>query len=281
MEKRKLLTMTRKQLAILAKQAGIHGHSRWAKEQLAAELARWTSGMQGAAHGGSDLPADYGSTRLTLMEVDPYWLFAYWEVTSRDCAAALSMSGSEGESVPWILRLFDVTSGATPGQSGLKHFDIPIQLEAGNWYVNFWAAGRSYYAEIGVLGRSGRFSPISRSNVAHLPAASPASRPQECPAVSVSLPETIEKTGTTASDTQDNGLQSSKESNSPVLSDDHSPHVSSEVPEAGTAEHRCPRGFATLSLSWTPESPSISGGSSSFGLGVPRQQVAGRKKSFR
>lgn len=163
--------MTRKQLVALAKKAGIRGYSRLAKKQLAAVLASSAAIPEAAPERPTDLPASYGRTRLTLMEVDPYWIYAYWEVTSQDCSAALKRLGSKRGTAQWILRLLDVTGAGFRASPECKHFDVPIQLEAGNWYINLWASGRSYCAEIGVLTPSGRFFPVSQSNVAHLPGA--------------------------------------------------------------------------------------------------------------
>jgi hypothetical protein len=39
---------------------------------------------------GPDLPASYGTNRLQLMVQDPYWIYAYWEVTEALRKSALS-----------------------------------------------------------------------------------------------------------------------------------------------------------------------------------------------
>lgn len=173
MDETELLRMTRKQLAALAREARIPGRSRLAKNQLVAALAASAPQLPEATPHLSELPASYGRTSLTLMEVDPYWIYAYWEVTLQDCDAVSNSAGSEGNTPQWILRLFDVAGCESSNPSECSHFDVLIRLEAGNWYINLTESGKSYCAEIGVRAPSGRFIPVTRSNVAHLPIAGP------------------------------------------------------------------------------------------------------------
>ena len=63
MESVQLRSMTRKQLVALAKRARIPRYSRMAKIQLIAALASARTSEV------TELPANYGRTRLTLMDV--------------------------------------------------------------------------------------------------------------------------------------------------------------------------------------------------------------------
>jgi hypothetical protein len=128
----------------------------------------------------TELPASYGRTRLTLMEIDPYKIHAYWEVTPRDQETAMARLGPERASSHWVLRFYDVTYIDFDGANAHSSFDQPIDVTAGNWYVNLWSSEKTYCADIGVLAPSGRFEPACRSNFVCMPRAgeSPDYRPE-------------------------------------------------------------------------------------------------------
>jgi hypothetical protein len=164
--------MTRRRLLDLAKRAGIRRRHRMTRfrlldEQQFAEPARSPDSPPDA-----DLPASYGRTRLILMDVEPYWLFAYWEITPDD-RRAFNRYFSDTAGNEWVLRFYDLTGlpGSSPGDC--EYFDLPVDPTAGNWYVNLWAGGKTYIAELGVRLGNGRFGPLCRSNSVQVPPAGP------------------------------------------------------------------------------------------------------------
>lgn len=176
MKKKELERKTVRQLSALARQEGIAGRSRMRKVDLVAALAkrygrrsRATSGRSPARpfQESTELPAAYARTTLVLMEVDPYRIHAYWEVTREDRAAAPNRLGSGTPPVRWLLRFYEVTQpgAADPGSS----FEVSVDLAPGNWYVTVPGSGRSYLAELGPLAADGRFVAACRSNVVHVP----------------------------------------------------------------------------------------------------------------
>lgn len=108
----------------------------------------------------TDLPEAYGRTRLTLMEVDPSHLYAYWEMTAEDWDRA------GGRSTFWTLRFHEDGN----------HFDIPVDPTSPHRFLELPGNDRAYYAELGVLGDDGRYAPVCRSNVVQLPRSSPSPR---------------------------------------------------------------------------------------------------------
>lgn len=113
------------------------------------------------------LPARYNEDFLALLVRDPWWLFAYWEVTpSRE----LEVEGAVGAeayafSEP-ALRLYDETAGDA--------WDIAISGNADNWYLNPARPGHNFAAEIGRRSRSGQFWALLRSNLVTAPPDGPA-----------------------------------------------------------------------------------------------------------
>jgi hypothetical protein len=116
-----------------------------------------------------ELPERYGVTELVLLPVDPYWVFAYWEVTPQAISDLISRSGpgaSEGRSV---LRIYDVTAMEFDGTNAHSFFDLPIDLAARNWYINLWSGEKSLVGDLGYLLPDGQFLLLVRSNVVQTP----------------------------------------------------------------------------------------------------------------
>ena len=171
MNRSELETKSRRQLRALAECAGIsvqHGLGR------AGLIEALLSAPSGAPHpeAPAELPASYDRTRLTLVEIEPHWIHAYWEITAPDREAALAKAGEAA----WVLRFHDVTDVEFDGANARDSFDVPVDVAAGNWYVNLWSGGKTYCAEIGLRAPDGAFVPVSRSGVVQVPAATAAPR---------------------------------------------------------------------------------------------------------
>lgn len=131
---------------------------------------------QGALRGvpqveAEDVPAGYGRDTLVLLVRDPSWLHAYWELTTdrlRDAQATLTTSG--GERPVKILRVYDVSGEEFDGKNANLFFDIHLEEGARNWYLRV-DPDRRYCSEIGLLGATGEFVAIARSNTVRTPRA--------------------------------------------------------------------------------------------------------------
>ena len=127
----------------------------------------------------SNPPDYYGRTQTVLMVVHPFLLFAYWEVTPESCRQAHETMGPEIDGARAILRMYDISLIHFDGTNAHQIFDIEIGLEARGWYIPIWTADKSYCADVGFLARTGRFQPISRSNVIQTPRSTPSTRTDE------------------------------------------------------------------------------------------------------
>jgi hypothetical protein len=163
MNRSELETRSRKQLLALAERAGVPSRRELSKAALIESLLSAAPGTP------TELPASYGRTRLTLVEIEPHWIHAYWEIAAPDCEAARTKAGDGA----WVLRFYDVTGVEFDGANARDSFDVPVDVSAGNWYVNLWSGGKTYCAEIG-LRADGAFVPVSRSGVVQVPAATAA-----------------------------------------------------------------------------------------------------------
>jgi len=170
----------RAELLALAKSYGIKGLHRMTKPQLIkaiqshqkksrtvkavpARTAPASNGIPSRRY--DDLPWSYGETELVLMPVDPFHIYAYWDFSPKDWEAV------RARRQPVVLRVYDVTMIQFDGANAHSHFDIPVSLEAQNWYVDLWSAEKSLCAELGRLRPDGSFERIVRSNVIQTPRA--------------------------------------------------------------------------------------------------------------
>ena len=116
---------------------------------------------------GFELPERYGEDKLVLLVRDPWWVYAYWEVTpehEREVSDLVMRHGSAIQAK--VLRIYDVTDKNFPKHHSF--FDIGIDF-SNNWYVDVGRPDRQWVAEIGFRARDGRFFALVRSNVVRTP----------------------------------------------------------------------------------------------------------------
>jgi hypothetical protein len=127
------------------------------KERI--EEAKYHPAVPSSATDGEELPGSYGHPKVTLMVVDPYLVYAYWDVDLSKLPPAPKSA---------MLRFYDASEpGLTPS------FDVDVDLRAPNWYVHLWSPGRSYYAHLGVKTAQGEFITLAKSNRVQTPRAWP------------------------------------------------------------------------------------------------------------
>jgi hypothetical protein len=127
--------------------------------RISAEVAAWDRP-----------PAE--ATRLSLMEVDPWNLHAYWHIDPADMVAGRAKLGDDGEHAGLVLRFCDISPRL---DDALPHngFDIEVGEGSNNQYVNLWRDAKRYSAEIGLRAHDGAFMPLARSNEVATPRAGP------------------------------------------------------------------------------------------------------------
>lgn len=119
------------------------------------------------------LPRRYGVDRLVLMVRDPYWLYAYWEISATRQEEFNSVYGPRAwESTRPVLRVYDVTGVDFNGSNAVGYTDISIQEEADSWHIHVGQPNRSYCVDLGRKFPDGRFVTLLRSNVVTTPRSS-------------------------------------------------------------------------------------------------------------
>ncbi|MEW6182055.1 MAG: DUF4912 domain-containing protein [Bacillota bacterium] len=120
-----------------------------------------------------ELPRRYGKNQMALLARDPYWLFAYWEISATKQEEFAARYGPEAwhTSRP-VLRLYDVTGVDFKGNNANTYVDISVNEEADNWYMEVGQPNRSFCVDLGRMLSTGQFVTLLRSNLAHTPRAS-------------------------------------------------------------------------------------------------------------
>jgi Domain of unknown function (DUF4912) len=103
---------------------------------------------------------------VTLVVIDPYLIYAHWEVGPEKRAEASHA----------VLRVFDTT------HEPANHYDLPVSLPMRHAYVDLWTPERSCYAELGLIDEDGSFATLARSNLVRTQRAWPVAAPEPEPA---------------------------------------------------------------------------------------------------
>jgi hypothetical protein len=123
------------------------------------------------AESSYSLPSKYGSNELALLPRDPWWLYTYWDISQQRIDEVVSSIGiDERQDLRWALRIYDV-SGIKKfiGSNANSFFDLDINFEAGNWYININQPEREWCVEIGFKNSKGNFFAVARSNIIKSP----------------------------------------------------------------------------------------------------------------
>ncbi|MBU1087819.1 MAG: DUF4912 domain-containing protein [Candidatus Omnitrophica bacterium] len=120
-----------------------------------------------------ELPEGYGDNRIVIQVRDPYWLFAYWEISQRKLNSVVGKYGNYLNRARRVLRVYDITAVSFNGNNANSFFDIDVNDIAKNWYVNVGNPGRSYCIDIGLILENGSFVVLARSNFVTTPIDAP------------------------------------------------------------------------------------------------------------
>ena len=116
------------------------------------------------------LPEAYGTTEAVLLPRDPNWMFIYWEITADSKAAVCKKYGQDiFEKSKQVIRVYDISGADAIDPAGQKFFDIPVMMDAKNWYINVKESGRIYRCEVGLVTPTGGFISLVRTNTVKLP----------------------------------------------------------------------------------------------------------------
>ncbi len=122
---------------------------------------------------------EYCESRVVLLPVEPYLIHAYWDVTGNDIEKAKQRLGDDYGQSQAVLRFYDVTNIIYDGTNAHGFFDVDIDLQAKDWYVDLWSPDKSLFVDLGFKTGDGFFLSVARSSVAKTPCAWPAPKVDE------------------------------------------------------------------------------------------------------
>ncbi|MDD5005195.1 MAG: DUF4912 domain-containing protein [Candidatus Omnitrophica bacterium] len=140
-------------------------------KQFAVEESKYASWPRGSGEHrptAPDLPAGYGDNKIILQIRDPWWIHSYWEVTQNTKDNLRERLGEQYHRASWALRVYDVSFIIFNGSNAHNYFDILINTEASNWYINV-SSGRSFCVDLGLKLKDGTFITVVRSNTVTTP----------------------------------------------------------------------------------------------------------------
>jgi hypothetical protein len=115
-----------------------------------------------------NIPENYNETRIALLVRDPYWLYCYWEIDA-ETRNRLSQKFGGFYQIPLILRVYDITNVSFDGTNSNNYFDVKINSNSKNWYINVANPNCTFCVDIGFVQNDGIFYKIARSNVVTTP----------------------------------------------------------------------------------------------------------------
>jgi hypothetical protein len=119
---------------------------------------------------GSPLPEGYGDNRLVIMSRDPFWFFAYWEITHERAEQIRVAHGRDSwDRATLVLRVYDLGESAKTPIDSSSHFDVEVHKFARQWYVQVLVSGHVYVADLGLRWPDGKFVSLFRSNIIRQP----------------------------------------------------------------------------------------------------------------
>lgn len=121
----------------------------------------------------AQLPARYGKNQIVVLVKDPYWLYAYWEITpgKKEEFERLYGLGAWEKSQP-VLRVYNLTGSAYDFLHA-PYFEIAITDFADNWYIHVGKPSSTFCVDLGRIHPQHGFIILARSNIVTTPADQP------------------------------------------------------------------------------------------------------------
>jgi len=126
-------------------------------------------GKQGLRRDLSTKAGDGKPDRLVLMVRDPFWLHAFWEVSSKTMERAKVALGHLWYSSIPVLRLFRLFADGTGAPKRQLVRDISVHGGVNNWYLDVKDPPSTFIVELGYLTKEKKFYPTLSSNIVETP----------------------------------------------------------------------------------------------------------------
>lgn len=130
-------------------------------------MGRQNLALSDSADSGKKNSVKAMTDRVVVMVRDPYWLHAYWELSSQSIQRACMALGQNWHGAKPVLRLICPNDGA----GGSLNREIEIHGGVNNWYIDVQDPPCEYRVEIGYVAANGEFYCLAKSNTVMTPPA--------------------------------------------------------------------------------------------------------------
>jgi hypothetical protein len=121
----------------------------------------------------SKFPKPFADVEVVLVDIDPYRLFAFWNIPFVDYERVALASGLTHETARPVLRLARFSEDDVTAAAAFK--DIMVAGLQSRVYLEADPPGGVFRASLGIKGADGVFTPLATSNAAALPFPAPKS----------------------------------------------------------------------------------------------------------
>ena len=119
---------------------------------------------------------------LVLLPVDPYHLYAYWQVADQD----LDIKANSIPKSNNVMRVYWVPDENRDVSHSKMWFDVNLETEKSAKKIRLPISGTAYSAVIGQFSSSHDFNVITQSNVIHVPSGGPTMESETLPSTDLS-----------------------------------------------------------------------------------------------
>jgi hypothetical protein len=109
-----------------------------------------------------DLPKNYGDTKIALLVRDPFWIFAYWEISRPSVEDFQKIYKLRWEHTKPAIKIVNITEKT--------FYFLYIDDAADNWHIEVGKPKTRFYVELGRVLPNYTFVPLCRSNTVTTPA---------------------------------------------------------------------------------------------------------------
>lgn len=125
-------------------------------------------------------PGDPGGKRdLVALSIDPYRVHVYWTIEPPELQKDDPEPEGEAPGAGPVLRFHSIPHASLALEDSFECFDVPIELDAPNWYVQLPKPSGRYLVELGLRAKDGQFRVLARSALVQTPPASPSEKDDE------------------------------------------------------------------------------------------------------
>jgi hypothetical protein len=116
---------------------------------------------------GDSLVKRYNETMIRAIARDPFWAFAYWDVSDSELEALRGEESSAG----LFLRVAELGSAPEGCDAHKDYFDIPVADNDSQWYINLPRSGVRFHIDLCARrgAQGGKIRVLARSNEVESP----------------------------------------------------------------------------------------------------------------